>query len=165
MYVWDALRDAAAKKTESSAGVWPYRVIWAKGRKVGADGCSWCDHCPGPGEGAGPDPAMLRSGGERMIAHPAQPSHCLGLTREADLCPLVPSILPGTLCLHSAWCGSMGATALALPQESSGRGELHRQTHTSAGGFDEKVKNNNQTISFSSYSEAGNNDMSHMFQR
>lgn len=57
-----------------------------------------------------------------------------------------------------------GPLPLALPQGSSGRCELHRQTHTSAGGFDEKVKNSNQTISFSSYSEAGNNDLSHMFQ-
>lgn len=53
---------------------------------------------------------------------------------------------------------------LALPQGSSGRWELHRQTHSSAGGFDVKVKNSNQTISFSSFSEAGNNDLSHMFQ-
>lgn len=68
------------------------------------------------------------------------------------------SVLPGTLCLHSTWC------APAVPQGSGGRGEPHRQTHTSAGGFDEKVKNSNQTISFSSYSEAGNNDLSHMFQ-
>lgn len=54
---------------------------------------------------------MLRSGGERMTAHPAQLSHCLRLTREAAVSPLVPSLLPGTLCLRSSWCGSMGTTA------------------------------------------------------
>lgn len=42
------------------------------------------------------------------------------------------------------------------------RGELHRPAHNSAGGFDEKGRNINQTISFSSYSESSNNDLSHM---
>lgn len=50
----------------------------------------------------------------------------------------------------------------ALPQRSGGRGELHRYTQISVGGFNEKVKNSKQTISFSSYSEADTNDLSHV---
>lgn len=40
---------------------------------------------------------------------------------------------------------------------------LHR-TPTLAGRVDEKLKNSNKTNLFSSYSEAGNDDLSHMFQ-
>lgn len=64
----------------------------AKGREVDADGCSWHEHCPGPGEGAGPDPVVLLSGGEGMIARPAQRSHCLGLTKESCQSSLGPCV-------------------------------------------------------------------------
>lgn len=52
----------------------------------------------------------------------------------------------------------------AVLQGGGGRGVLLHRTPTLAGRVDEKLKNSNKTNLFSSYSEAGNDDLSHTFQ-
>lgn len=137
------------------------RMHCVEGKEVGTRGCSWHELCPGP-EGARPDSAMLRSGGEGMVTHPAHHLTAWGPPGRLLSVPwLPPSFLGSSVCL-SCGVGPWVPKTLTLPHRSNGGRKLHGPAHNSAGGFDEKVKNINQTISFSSYSESSNNDLSHM---
>lgn len=46
------------------------RLHCVRHKEVDGNDCSWHELCTGP-ERARPDPAMLRSGGEGVVTHPA----------------------------------------------------------------------------------------------